>query len=181
MPTWSRRDSAFVGRSTKERGAKLKTNIKNFVRLVIRHFALTGAFVLAGASAVAAPNLYPLSDTDLKSTQSCRFLSGGSAAGQGRTVLQWGMEGASMRVDGRLVSLTVEEQNCGARCVAPGRSGVRVFKFSGSGVSATLEKAVSCHKDSESCGGIPEGTATLSVSTSEGHTVATVWGEYCDF
>ena len=85
-----------------------------------------------------------------------------------------------MRLDGKLVSLRVEEKNCGNNCVGPGRSGVVVYRFLGPGVRATFTKTVTCARHAEACGGLPEGIASVAVSTSAGRTVTSVWGEYCD-
>ena len=136
--------------------------------------------MFALASAAAAPRIEPLREIDLVASQACHFRLPATRRQNGQVVMQWGAGQASMRLDGRLVRLEAEEAKCMSNCVVQGGRGERTFVFTGSGVKATLKKNVACARDSESCAGLPEGTARLIVSMPTGRTVATVWGAYCD-
>jgi hypothetical protein len=132
---------------------------------------------LVALQAIAAPSVDSVTDTDLSSGTFCRFHNKSSSASVVVGLKHWE---AKMRLDGELVQLQVEEAKCHRNCVAPGRTGVRVFNLSAPGITATLKKKSTCARDAEACSGLDEGNAELAVSTSTGTKVLPVWGEYCD-
>ena len=85
-----------------------------------------------------------------------------------------------MQIDGQTEVLAPTEARCTRNCVGPGRRGVRVFHFRNHDVRATLRKRVSCPRDAEVCGGLPEGPARLEVETAKGRIVLSVINSSCD-
>jgi hypothetical protein len=135
------------------------------------------ACALASGVVAATPEISAIPQNERDTSQFCAF-SANDAAGE--VVLQMKYWEASMVLDGQLTKLSVKEQNCTSDCVGPGLSGVRVFLLSAPGVMAKLTKQVSCAKDAEVCGGLPEGAAELQVQTIAGEVSVTLWGQYCD-
>lgn len=147
------------------------------MRAVVRLLCALAAGAVSTTPASAGPPIGHLRASDLDATSFCQF---SSARARESIVLEINLREARMRIDGSLVTLSVAEKQCVSNCVGPGRSGLRVFQLSGSGVSATLTKQVTCARDAEVCGGLPEGTAQLAVSNAAGQTAMTLWGAYCD-
>jgi hypothetical protein len=139
--------------------------------------SIFAALSLVASQALAGPSIGSLIESDLKAPEFCRFHAGKASTS---VVLELKYWEAKMRLDGDLVRLRVEEAKCLRNCVAPGKSGVRVFRMSSPGVAATLTKKVSCARHAEVCGGLEEGSARLEVSTPAGRTVVPIWGGYCD-
>ena len=133
------------------------------------------ACALVATVVVAGPRISPLREGNI--SHSCQFSANDAT---GLVVLQLNDREAMIHLDGTLTRLSVKEIDCISRCVGPGKEGVRVFQLIAPGVLATLTKSVTCAKDAEVCGGLPEGNAELRVSTESGETAIRVWGEYCD-
>jgi hypothetical protein len=132
---------------------------------------------LAATQAIAGPQIGQLRQSDLEPAQFCQFSA--TRAGRG-VVLELKHWEAKLRLNDELVRLSVREQKCLGNCVGPGGSGVRAFQLSGQGVRATLTKRVTCARDAQTCAGLEEGNAKLTVFTSAGRAVASIWGKYCD-
>ena len=135
------------------------------------------ALVLMATAAAAGPELGALPGSADADPQACPFSRKDAT---GNVVLLLKHAEASMVLEGKLLRLRVEELDCMSNCVAPGRSGVRTFLLTAPEVRVRLTKGVTCHKDSEVCGGLPEGEALLRVSTASGETALQIWGKYCD-
>lgn len=142
-----------------------------------RLFLALSACALATAADAAGPEIGALPGNDKDAAQFCQFSADDAA---GRVVLQMKFWEARIVLDGKLIVLRVEEENCTSECVGPGASGVRSFRLTGPGVLARLSKRAECAEHAEVCGGLPEGPAELRVSTAAGETAIALWGEYCD-
>jgi len=141
--------------------------------------ALSIGCALFAAQAVARPQIELLSDAEsgMTTAEVCRF-SGKAAKG----VLVVVADGqATMRLDGKLVEFKVAEVQCTTKCVSPGRHGTRTFRLVGAQARAVLSKPVFCHRDSEVCAGLPEGPASLTVSTNRGRVSVALWNPDCGF
>jgi hypothetical protein len=158
-----------VGRQT-----RVCTSHQTYMNQVL--CSLVAGFLLT-TQVFAAPKIEPLRKSELGISQSCRFFA--TKASQS-VVLELKHWEANLRVDNRLLRLSVAEKKCSKNCVTARRNGVRVFQLSGPGVTATLTKNITCGRDAEVCGGLDEGSALLAVSTAAGRTVTSIWGEYCD-
>jgi hypothetical protein len=137
------------------------------------------ALAVLSSYALAKPSVGAVSEPP-NNTPSCRVYSASEQSTQGQLVLYWSSQAANMHVDGQTLSLTPSELRCRSQCVSPGSSGFRVFQFSNGRVQATLRKRVSCPRDAEVCGGLPEGPAQLTVRSSAGTYQHRVRTEYCD-
>lgn len=135
--------------------------------------------LLMSPCASAAPRVEPLPAASGPAPD-CEVRARGPADSAGATVLRWAGAQGAMQIDGQAIVLGVNEEQCATDCVRPGRSGARVFHFRAPGVHARLSKRVVCGRDAEVCAGLPEGTASLVVSTARGRADLTVWNGYCD-
>ncbi len=141
--------------------------------------ALT-AHLLALLSVVAQPQaatvLQPLPDDTGPTACNLRANSAAPAP----TLLVFDLTRAVIHVDARTLPLAAREERCHADCVAPGRTGVRVFHLSGKGVQATLRKRVACARDAEDCGGLPAGPIHLTLAFDGAESRYELWHDHCD-
>lgn len=154
-----------------------------FIHSSGQHFQIgtaTLVLMLAAKSTFAAPKLDPLRADDRGSFPACSFQRIDPADKHGPVDLELGFYEATIRINGKTLRLSVRERNCRYNCVVPGHSGVRVFDLTGPGVIATLTKVVTCGRDAEACGGLPEGEAILVLGGSSRSASVRVWGKYCD-
>ncbi len=136
---------------------------------------------LCAGAAIAAPRIEAIAEpTNVEAR--CAFRTIGAPPSGGRLVLFWNAERGTMNVDGKTVALVVTEEQCRADCVAPGKSGARVFRFTSSdGVQATLRTRVHCPRDAEVCSGLFASHARLAVSSARGKAQLVVRNEDCDY
>ena len=146
----------------------------------MRAVLLGPIFALLCTVVVANPKVGPLLGPVLASEAGCRFSVLSPRNEDRGVVLEWVGTKATMQIDGKTLTLDVNEARCSQDCVTPGKRGVRVIHFLNSRAQATLRKAIFCHKDSEVCSGLPEGPANLVVSTAQGRTSLSVWNQSCD-
>jgi hypothetical protein len=136
--------------------------------------------MLVHTPALAGPRIEPLPAKPATLESGCRFHVKAVQEGPAQTVLEWVGQKASMRVDGRVLAMSVREQQCSSNCVAPGRTGTRVIHLVGGGVRATLRVQAFCPKDAEVCSGLFAGSGNLTVFAGGGQTALSVWNEDCD-
>jgi hypothetical protein len=153
----------------------LSSNVRRLMHLALLIIALT----VFSPYALAKPNVGAVSEPP-NNTPLCRVYLASEQSTQGSLVLFWSSRSAHMQVDGHAVSLTPRELPCRSQCVSPGSSGYRVFQFSNGQTQATLRKRVSCPRDAEVCGGLPEGPAQLVVRSGAGTSQHRVRTDYCD-
>jgi len=146
----------------------------------MRAILLGPTFALLCSVAFANPKVGALVEPVLSSETGCRFSVLGAGPENRYVILEWVGTKATMKIDGKTLALDVSEARCSEDCVSPGKRGVRVIHFLSDKAQATLRKPIFCHKDSEVCSGLPEGTAKLIVSTAQGSTALPVWNQSCD-
>ena len=155
----------------------------NFIHSFGQHFQIgTAALVLMLAAKLtfAAPKLDSLRANDRGAYPACSFQSIDPTNKHGPVELELGFYEATIRINGKALWLAVRERNCRSNCVMPRHSGIRVFDLTGPGVIATLTKVVTCGRDAEACGGLPEGEAILVLGGSSRSASVRVWGMSCD-
>lgn len=136
---------------------------------------------LCAGAATAAPRVEAIADP-ADPLVGCGFRTVGKPPAGGRLVLHWTRERGTMKVDGRTIDLKVTAEQCTSDCVAPGKSGTQVFRFTGSdGVQATLRTRVHCQRDAEVCSGLFAAQARLTVSSASGKALLRVRNEDCNY
>jgi hypothetical protein len=136
---------------------------------------------LCAGAAIAAPRIDAIAEP-ADPQVGCAFRTIGKPPAGGRLVLHRNAERGTMKVDGKTITLKVTQEQCTVDCVAPGKSGTQVFRFTGSdGVRATLRTRVHCPRDAEVCSGLFAARARLAVSSARGKALLRVRNEDCDY
>jgi hypothetical protein len=144
----------------------------------LRTLVLTTLFC---GAALAAPRVDSIAEP-ADPLLGCGFRTIGEPPAGGRLVLHWHAGRGTMNVDGKSIALEVTAEPCRANCVAPGRSGIQVFRFRGSdGVQAALTTRVHCPRHAEACAGLFAERARLAVSSARGKALLHVRNEECDY
>jgi hypothetical protein len=137
--------------------------------------------ILCCGAALAAPRIDSIAEP-ADPLLGCGFRTIGEPPTGDRLVLHWHAGRGTMNVDGKTIALEVTEEPCRANCVAPGRSGIQVFRLRGSdGVQATLTTRVHCPRHAEVCAGLVAAQARLAVSSARGKVLLHVRNEDCDY
>lgn len=152
------------------------------LRSAIRALALTTMTTLLAGAAVAATRIEAIAEP-AAGQPGCGFRTLGPPPAGGRLVLFWSGARGTMNVNGKTVALAVTATPCRADCVAPGKSGTRVYRLrSGSDddVQATLTTPVQCARDAEVCSGLLANNARLAVTAAGSKALLHVRNEDCD-